>query len=150
MKISVKVLQGQELFLDVNSDMTILDLKQKVNEALKIPVSDQKLLATGRPLLDTNKIQDYPQIKEGTKLNLVVKRSIKETSPSASGGSNVTVLRDATYKFARKYFTETQSNKIADEFLKEFNKSISTLSLDDLERLATSYLLEEECQPVAV
>ncbi|KAL1465464.1 hypothetical protein WDU94_005036 [Cyamophila willieti] len=150
MKISVKVLQGQEIFLEVNSDMTILDLKRKVNEALKIPVSDQKLLATGRPLLDTNKIQDYPQIKEGTKLNLVVKRSIKETSPCASGGTSVTVLRDATFKFARKYFTETQSNKIADEFMKEFNKSISTLSLDDLERLATSYLLEEECQPVTV
>ncbi|KAI5713455.1 ubiquitin-like protein 4A isoform X1 [Diaphorina citri] len=150
MKISVKVLQGQEIFLDVNSEMSILELKNKINEALKIPVSDQKLLATGRPLLDTKQILDYPQIKEGTKLNLVVKRALKESSQSVAGGSNVTILRDASYKFLRKYFTETQSNKIADEFIKEFNKSISTLSLDDLEALASSYLMEEECQPVAV
>lgn len=152
MKISVKVLQGQEIYLEVTHDMSIPDLKQKIKELLKIPVPDQKLLVTGRPLLDSKKILDYPQIKDGTKLMLVVKRSIQETSPNTSGegGSNVKILRDATYKFARKYFSEAQSHKIADGFIKEFNKSISTLSLDDLERLSTSYLMEEACTPLPV
>lgn len=151
MKISVKVLQGQEIFLEVTSEMSIPDLKQKIYEALKIPITDQKLLVTGRPLLDSKKLFDYPQIKDGTKLMLVVKRSIKETSPSGStGGTQVTILREATFNFLKKHYGETVSRKITDEFMKEFNKKIATLSLDDLERLATSFLQEEETQSVAV
>lgn len=145
MKISVKVLQGQEIFLDIHNNMSVQELKQNISDTLKIPISDQKLLAKGMPLLNSKTISDYPQIKDGTKLNLVVKRSMTDNA-QAPASPNVTILKEATQKFLKKYFNDSQSEKVTEEFIKEFNKSIATLSLDDLERLATSYLLEEENQ----
>jgi len=55
-----------------------------------------------------------------------------------------TVLKDAIYKFLRQFYNESDSEKITDEFMKDFYRSVSSLSLDDLERLATSYLQDEK------
>jgi hypothetical protein len=55
-----------------------------------------------------------------------------------------TVLKDAIYKFLLQFYNENDSEKITDEFMKDFYHSISSLSLDDLERLATSYLQDEK------
>jgi chromosomal replication initiation ATPase DnaA len=54
------------------------------------------------------------------------------------------VLKDAIYKFLRQFYNESDSEKITVEFMKNFYRSVSTLSLDDLERLATSYLEDEK------
>jgi hypothetical protein len=54
-----------------------------------------------------------------------------------------TVLKDAIYKFLRQFYNESDSEKITDKFMKDFYRSVSRLSLDDLERLATSYLHDE-------
>ena len=55
-----------------------------------------------------------------------------------------TVLKDVIYKFLRQFYNESDSKKITDEFMKDFYRSVSSLSLDDLERLATSYLQDEK------
>lgn len=55
-----------------------------------------------------------------------------------------TVLKDTIYKFLRQFYNESDSEKITDEFMKDFYRSVSSLSLDDLERLATSYLQDEK------
>jgi predicted Zn-dependent peptidase len=55
-----------------------------------------------------------------------------------------TVLKDAIYKFLLQFYNENDSEKITDEFMKDFFRSISSLSLDDLERLAASYLQDEK------
>ena len=62
----------------------------------------------------------------------------------ASGPKENNILKDTMYKFLRQFYNETDSQKITDEFMKDFYRSISSLSLDDLERLATSYLQEEK------
>jgi chromosomal replication initiation ATPase DnaA len=54
------------------------------------------------------------------------------------------VLKDAIYKFLQQFYNESDSEKITVEFMKDFYRSVSSLSLDDLERLATSFLQDEE------
>ena len=55
-----------------------------------------------------------------------------------------TVLKDVIYKFLLQFYSESDSEKVTDEFMKDFYRSVSSLSLDDLERLATSYLQDEK------
>ncbi|BET00313.1 UBQ [Nesidiocoris tenuis] len=133
MKITVKILQGQETTLEVTDQTSVRDLKQHVFQALKIPVNQQKLLLTGKPLSDEKFLIDYPLIKDGTKINLVVKK-IDEDS----------VLKAAITNFLRKNYNEQDSLKIADEFMKEFYRSMSTLNLEDIERIATSFYSDDD------
>lgn len=133
MKITVKVFQGQETTLEVSGETSVKELKQYVSQTLKVPVNQQKLLFTGKPLSDEKCLLDYPLIKDGTKINLVVKRTDEES-----------VLRTAVVNFLRPRFSENETQKIADEFMKEFYRSMSTLNLEDIERIATSYYSEEE------
>ncbi|XP_073977100.1 ubiquitin-like protein 4A [Rhodnius prolixus] len=133
MKITVKVFQGQETTLEVTDKTSVKELKQYVSQTLKVPVNQQKLLLTGKPLSDEKYLVDYPLIKDGTKINLVVKRSDEDS-----------VLRIAVVNFLRNRFNEPETQKIADEFMKEFYRSMSTLNLEDIERIATTYYSDDE------
>nr|CAD7412836.1 unnamed protein product [Timema poppensis] len=135
MKIYINVLNRHKCCLEIQSYNSIRDVKQKVFDALHIPIEHQKLLLIGKPLADDKKISDYP-IKEGSRLHLIVK---KEDSSSKS-----TKLGRTMFSFLNQYYSEADSKRILDEFMKNFEVSISNLSLDDLERIATSYLKEEK------
>nr|CAD7444131.1 unnamed protein product [Timema bartmani] len=176
---------GALVLIQIQSYNSIRDVKQKVFDALHIPIEHQKLLLIGKPLAghvlafawrksgkarrslskpnrdlnfdlpvigslayyessaldhaateaDDKKISDYP-IKEGSRLHLIVK---KEDSSSKS-----TKLGRTMFSFLNQYYSEADSKRILDEFMKNFEVSISNLSLDDLERIATSYLKEEK------
>lgn len=116
----------------VTESTTIHELKQKIEKSLDIPVAHQKLLCTGRTLVDDKRIAAYP-IKAGTKLTLV----IKEPEP----------LKDIMLKMFRRYYaaTDQQSEEMTKEFLIEFEKRMRLMSLDDIERMAT-YWLERDLQ----
>ncbi|XP_075236180.1 ubiquitin-like protein 4A isoform X2 [Lycorma delicatula] len=152
MKIIIKVLQGQQCTLEVPGTTTVLSVKQMISGTLKIPVNHQKLLLTGRPLSDEKRLCDYPNICDGVRLNLIICKNASGVgtpgSNSNSTDNNVissspTVLMDATYNFLHKYYSDSDSRKIADEFMKEFNRSVASLSLDDIERIAALYLDDE-------
>jgi len=134
MKVIVKILQGQEATVEVTADTTVKELKSHVFNSLNVPVNQQKLLLTGKPLADDKCIMDYPSIKDGTKLNLVIKK----------GSEDESVLRAAVVNFLRTKFTETDTQKIAEEFMKEFYRSMATLNLEDIERIATTYYSDDE------
>ncbi|KAF6198661.1 hypothetical protein GE061_008413 [Apolygus lucorum] len=123
----------QETTLEVSDQTSVKDLKQHVFQTLKVPVNQQKLLLTGKPLSDEKYLIDYPLIKDGTKINLVVKKTDEDS-----------VLRVAVTNFLRKSYNEQDSQKIADEFMKEFYRSMSTLNLEDIERIASTYYSEDE------
>uniref|UniRef100_A0A1B6E7Z8 Ubiquitin-like domain-containing protein n=1 Tax=Clastoptera arizonana TaxID=38151 RepID=A0A1B6E7Z8_9HEMI len=141
MKVIIKVLNGQECALDVETNTTILELKQNLQNAIDIPVDQQKLLLAGRPLADEKCLCDYPSIKDGTKLMLVIK---KESIIPDGQPVEKSVLRDAAYNFLRDFYSESDTLKIVDEFMKEFSRSMSTLSLDDYDRIACSYFEDEK------
>jgi len=129
MKIFVKVLQGDGCMLDVNENMKILDVKKQIELDLKVPVAQQTLVLFGRTLADEQTIAFYPKIKDGTKVHLVIRK------PES--------LDEILGRFLQKYYSEIQTKAILEEFMKDFHAKVQSLSLDDLERIATSYLNDE-------
>ncbi|GLV31876.1 uncharacterized protein CBL_07636 [Carabus blaptoides fortunei] len=129
MKIFIKIVQGDGCMIDIQDTATILDIKKQIQNDMKVPVSQQTLVLVGKTLIDDKPLTFYPTIKDGTKLNLVIKK------PEA--------LNVAMTRFLQKYYSEAQSKRICDEFMKDFEQKVGSLSLDDLERIATSYLNDE-------
>ncbi|ALC46490.1 CG7215 [Drosophila busckii] len=125
MKITIKVLKGKDCTLEVSPKTTILEVKEQIDAALQIPITNQKLLLLGRPLNNEQTIESYPSIKDGTKLNLIVMK------PG---------LRDCIHRAFRKYYNEAQSERLTNEFMTDFEAKLKEQSLDDLERFADSTL----------
>jgi len=136
MKISIKILNGQECSFDVHSGMTVAELKNHVFEAFKVPVKDQRLLLTGRPLCDEKTLIEYPQIKDGARLNLVVKQqqSIIKTED----------LEEIITRHVKEHYSTEDTVKVLKEFMKEFDRSFTQFSLDDYERMAKSLLPDDD------
>ncbi|GJQ72357.1 hypothetical protein Trydic_g3442 [Trypoxylus dichotomus] len=115
--------------MDVEKTTKIIDVKKQIEADLKVPVAQQTLVLLGKTLLDEKRIGFYPKIKDGTKLHLVIKK------PES--------LNTILSRFLRSYYTEDQTKLILDHFMKDFQTKVNSLSLDDLERIATSYLNDE-------
>ncbi|XP_030758698.1 ubiquitin-like protein 4A [Sitophilus oryzae] len=126
MQIIIKCLKGGSTVIEVDETTPIAEIKNKVEKDLKIPISQQTLVLLGSPLQDGKKVGDYPKIKEGTKIYIVIKKP--ENLQSSLG------------KFLRRYYSEEQCKIIVDEFLRNFQNKVDNLSLDDLERIAISNL----------
>lgn len=106
MQIFIKIVQGSGFTLEVQPDMTVLELKRQIEQRTQHLVEQQTLVLVGKTLLDDKALSFYPSIKEGTKINLVIKKINKES------------LNIVLTKFLQKYYTESQSTKICDKFMK--------------------------------
>ncbi|XP_076683862.1 ubiquitin-like protein 4A [Andrena cerasifolii] len=147
MKVIVKKLQGKECVVDMMPSETVLQLKHKVSDLLGIDVPQQKLLLTGKTLADENPLSFYPGIKDGSKLNLLVIKKSEEGSSkekSALRKSGTHLLRDEISKVLRHYYTESETQSIVNELIKDLKNKVNNLSYDDLERLATALLQDQE------
>lgn len=147
MKVIVKKLQGKECVVDIMPSDTVLQLKHKLSDLLGIEVPQQKLLLTGKTLADENPLSFYPGIKEGSKLNLLVVKKAddgsNEEKPSHSK-MGTDLLRDEISRVLRHYYTESETESIVNELLKDLKNKVNSLSYDDLERLATALLQDQE------
>ncbi|XP_044758811.1 ubiquitin-like protein 4A [Coccinella septempunctata] len=124
MKIMVKCLKGGNCLADVDANTTIAELKKKIETDINIPAPQQTLVLSGKTLQDDKPLSFYPNIQDGTKLYVAVKK--QETLYAILG------------KFLRQYYTEEQCKMIVEEFMRNFNTRVKNLSLDDLERIAIS------------
>lgn len=87
--------------------------------------------------LDEKTLIEYPQIKNGTRLNLVVKQQpIIKTDE----------LEEMVTKHVREHYSTEDTVKVLKEFMKEFDRSLTQFSLDDYERMAKSLLPNDEQQ----
>lgn len=112
---------------------SILEIKRQIAEKLDIPVEEQKLLLLGRTLVDEQTVQSYPTMKDGTKLNLVVKK------PEG--------LYDASLKYFRKLgMTDLEAVNTANRLMKIVQDKFNRLSWDDIDRLSLDCLLDETGQ----
>lgn len=93
---------------------------------MRVPVALQTLVLNGKILHDDKTIGFYPQIKEGTKLYVAVRK------PDP--------LDSALERLLRQYYSEEQTKKIVECFMNDFREQVASLSLDDLERIAISDL----------
>lgn len=108
---------------------SILEIKRQIAKKFKVSPDTQKLLYIGRTLLDEQKIENYPNIKDGSKLNLIVKKP------------------DGLYESSLKHFkkcgmTEADAKSAANRLLIVVQEKFSKFSWDDLERLSQDCLLD--------
>lgn len=106
MMIFIKIVQGNGFTLNVEPNVTVLELKRKIEQETQHLVDQQTLVFVGKTLVDDKPLSYYPNIQEGSKINLVIKKVNKES------------LNIALTKFLQKYYTESQSSKICDKFMK--------------------------------
>ncbi|XP_012288760.1 ubiquitin-like protein 4A [Orussus abietinus] len=145
MQVTVKILQGSECVVDITPSETILELKNKVSNLLSIDANQQKLLFMGKALADENPLSFYPGIKDGSKLNLVVKKKATITSENKStDASGIQLFRKEMSKVLSYYYTESETELIVNEVVKDLKNKVSSLSFDDLERLAAALLQDHE------
>ncbi|KAJ3439684.1 large proline-rich protein bag6 [Anaeramoeba flamelloides] len=94
-KILIKTLHQQDQFVEASPNMTIRQLKIRLEEKTKIPINSQKLIFGGRALKDTSTILGC-SIKDGNAIHLVEKTTfpINRTrqQPQQSSSRNINEL----------------------------------------------------------
>lgn len=96
---------------------------------------------------DENPLSFYPGIKDGSKLNLLVIKKTEEGSSEAKSfqqKSGTQLLRDEVSRVLRHYYTVSETESIVNELIKDLKNKVNNLSYDDLERLATALLQDQE------
>ncbi|XP_008286867.1 ubiquitin-like protein 4A [Stegastes partitus] len=149
MILTVKPLQGKECSVQVTEDEKVSTVKELVSERLNIPANQQRLLYKGKALADEHRLSDY-SIGPDAKLNLVIRPVGERTGASgmaagSSGGSSSTqggVWQTVSTILAR-HFSPADAAKVHEQLIKDYERSLRQLSLDDIERLAGRLLHPE-------
>lgn len=145
MILTVKPLQGKECSVQVTEDEKVSTVKELVSERLNIPANQQRLLYKGKALSDEHKLSDY-SIGPEAKLNLVIRpvgerTVVSGTSPSSSssassGSSTQGVVWQTVYTILARHFSPADATKVHEQLIRDYERSLRQLSLDDIERLA--------------
>ncbi|KAM9822857.1 ubiquitin-like protein 4A [Syngnathus typhle] len=145
MILTVKPLQGKECIVNVTEDEKVSTVKELVSERLNIPANQQRLLYKGKALADEHKLSDY-SIGPEAKLNLVIRPAGGRTGASgtATGSSNGNTSRGGVWQtvstILAKHFSPADAAKVHEQLIKDYERSLRQLSLDDIERLAIRLL----------
>ena len=165
MKINVKILQGAECNVDITADESVDRLKELVQTQLNISPAHQRLLHKGKTLQDGTLVQEY-SLKEGDKLHLVVKKdatppaaAAAETTATATAAANtgcietqtellprVLLEREMTRILRSHYSSDAEVRKVVGVFVKNVERKLNNLSLDDIERICERRNTEQVIQ----
>uniref|UniRef100_A0A8C4MRQ3 Ubiquitin-like protein 4A n=1 Tax=Equus asinus TaxID=9793 RepID=A0A8C4MRQ3_EQUAS len=144
----VKALQGRECSLQVSEDELVSTLKQLVSEKLNVPVRQQRLLFKGKALADGKRLSDY-SIGPNSKLNLVVRpleKVLLEESATrrlAETPAPPPPAWQLISKVLARHFSAADASRVLDQLQRDYERSLSRLTLDDIERLASRFLHPE-------
>ncbi|XP_007235550.2 ubiquitin-like protein 4A [Astyanax mexicanus] len=150
MILTVKPLQGKECNVQVTENEKVSTVKELVFERLNIPPNQQRLLYKGKALADEYRLSDY-SIGPEAKLNLVVRpagerssgaavSSSSSSSSSTDGSSGVWQILSTVLA---RHFSPADAAKVQEQLIKDYERSLRQLSLDDIERLAGRLLHPE-------
>lgn len=140
MILTVKPLQGKECSVQVTEDEKVSKVKELVSERLNIPANQQRLLYKGKALADEHKLSDYC-IGPEAKLNLVIRPMGERTgaqgmAASSSGSSSQGRVWQTVSTILARHFSPADAAKVHEQLIKDYERSLRQLSLDDIERLA--------------
>ncbi|KAL7305978.1 hypothetical protein TKK_0001448 [Trichogramma kaykai] len=139
MKVKVKMLMGEEHIFEILPTETILQVKEKIRDKLAIDVPQQSLLFMGKALTDENEVGFYPGIKDESKL-ILVKKAPQISTPK----NGLHIFKTEILKVLKNYYTESDALTIANQTIKDLQMKVAHMSYDDLERLATALLQDQE------
>ncbi|XP_027008590.1 ubiquitin-like protein 4A [Tachysurus fulvidraco] len=158
MIVTVKPLQGKECNVQVAENEMVSTVKELVFERLNIPPHQQRLLYKGKALADEYRLSDYA-IGPEAKLNLVVRptgernsramvssnstTTTTTSSSSSSSGSTGSGVWQLLFTVLAKHFSPADAAKVQEQLIKDYERSLRQLSLDDIERLAGRLLHPE-------
>ncbi|XP_051950186.1 ubiquitin-like protein 4A [Xyrauchen texanus] len=148
MILTVKPLQGKECNVQVTENEKVWTVKELVSERLNIPPSQQRLLYKGKALSDEQSLSDY-SIGPEAKLNLVVRPAgersggAMEASSSCNNGKPGNSVWQLLSTVLAKHFSLADAAKVQEQLIKDYERSIRLLSLDDIERMASRLLHPE-------
>lgn len=150
MILTVKPLQGKECSVQVTEDEKVSTVKELVSERLNIPANQQRLLYKGKALADEHRLSDY-SIGPEAKLNLVIRPVGERTGASGmaagSSGSSSSSTQGAVWQtvstILARHFSPADAAKVHEQLIKDYERSLRQLSLDDIERLAGRLLHPE-------
>ncbi|KAA0713655.1 Ubiquitin-like protein 4A [Triplophysa tibetana] len=148
MIVTVKPLQGKECNVQVTENEKVSTVKELVSERLNIPPSQQRLLYKGKALADEHRLSDY-SIGPEAKLNLVVRPPAERTGGAmgSSSSRNNEKTSSGVWQLLStvlaKHFTPADAAKVQEQLIKDYERSLRQLSLDDIERLASRLLHPE-------
>ena len=121
---------------------------------LNISPSNQRLLHKGKTLQDGTLLEEY-NLREGDKLHLVVKKEASPVKSSVSTGCietqtetpvRVVLEREMTRILRSHYSSDTEVRKVVSVFIKNIDKKLSALSLDDIERICARWNTDQVIQ----
>ncbi len=64
MFVNIKTVTNRDLLIEVNDNAKVINLKEHIEAKEGIPVSQQRLIFSGRQLVDENFLKDYNIINE--------------------------------------------------------------------------------------
>ncbi|TDH13280.1 hypothetical protein EPR50_G00056050 [Perca flavescens] len=143
MILTVKPLQGKECSVQVTEDEKVSSVKELVSERLNIPANQQRLLYKGKALADEHRLSDY-SIGPEAKLNLVIRPVGERTGASGMAASSSSSSSSSTHgrvwqtvsTILARHFSPSDAAKVHEQLIKDYERSLRQLSLDDIERLA--------------
>nr|XP_057927326.1 ubiquitin-like protein 4A [Doryrhamphus excisus] len=139
MILTVKPLQGKECSVHVKEDEKVSTVKELVFERLNIPPNQQRLLYKGKALADEHRLSDY-SIGPEAKLNLVIRPVGERTGSSGMTANSSSTSQGGVWQsvvtILAKHFSPADAAKVHEQLIKDYERSLRQLSLDDIERLA--------------
>ncbi|KAF4109640.1 ubiquitin-like protein 4A [Onychostoma macrolepis] len=146
MILTVKPLQGKECNVQVTENEKVSTVKELVSERLNIPPSQQRLLYKGKALADEHRLSDY-SIGPEAKLNLVVRPAGERSGAMGTSSSSPDKAGSGVWQLLStvlaKHFSPADAAKVQEQLIKDYERSLRQLSLDDIERLASRLLHPE-------
>ena len=151
--------------MDITADESVDRLKELVQTQLNISPAHQRLLHKGKTLQDGTLVQEY-SLKEGDKLHLVVKKdatppaaAAAETTATVTAAANtgcietqtellprVLLEREMTRILRSHYSSDAEVRKVVGVFVKNVERKLNNLSLDDIERICERWNTEQVIQ----